>query len=93
MHLRPLRALVADPRGLSQEMSQVQVALLGPTTTHPEGADTGAGKGGGMILVKWSKFAYPWFWRPRLTWDKKRGRWAMRVGYLYLVIGEEGGCA
>ena len=47
-----------------------------------------------MIAFKWSKFAYPWYWKPRLGKRRMGAKgYVFRWGYLYLIIGDEGSLA
>ena len=45
-----------------------------------------------MIVIKWSRFAYPWYWKPRLArrhpWSRNAG-WAFRWLALYILTGDE----
>ena len=42
-----------------------------------------------MIMLKWSRFAFPWFWKPRVSHRLPDRGWALRWGYLYVLIGDE----
>jgi hypothetical protein len=39
------------------------------------------------MMLHWSPFSYPWFWRPRLA-RRVMGGWALRWGYLYALTGD-----